>query len=264
MIYGLDGIVHSSKGNQLKWMEKDDWYKVDYLGYEALAEVVISRLLQYTNVTNFLLYTYEKVFYKGKLESACVSRHFLNEDEELITIEKLLLQMYGVSISKEIVGLDIEDKIKTVVDMVEHVTGLTGFGEYLTLLLEVDTFFLNEDRHMHNIAVIRNEEKQYRFCPIFDNGAGLFSDVRQDYPLEMELEKGYRLIEAKPFHRSFDEQMDVAERLYGQQFEIYFTKKMIAEIVEVYALDYDKKIINRVQDILYTQYRKYEYMRKVE
>ncbi len=264
MIYGIDGVVHSSKGNQLKWMEKDDWYKLDYLGYEALAEVVISRLLQYTNVTNFVSYTYAKVFYKGKLESACVSKHFLNEDEELITIEKLLLQMYGVSISREIVGLDIEDKIKTVADMVEHATGLVRFGEYLTLLMEVDAFFLNEDRHMHNIGVIRNEEGQHRFCPIFDNGAGLFSDIRQDYPLGMKLEEGYRVIEAKPFHPSFDEQMDVAEILYGQQFEVHFTKKIITEVVEAYTLDYDEKIINRVIDILYTQYRKYEYMRKAE
>jgi hypothetical protein len=32
----------SSKGNQLKWESKGIWYKADYLGYEGLAECVVS------------------------------------------------------------------------------------------------------------------------------------------------------------------------------------------------------------------------------
>ena len=35
----------SSKGNQLKWENEGIWYKVDYNGYEGLAEYVISHLL---------------------------------------------------------------------------------------------------------------------------------------------------------------------------------------------------------------------------
>ena len=37
---------HSSKGNQLKWRQGDIWYKADYMGYEGMAEVVISDLLE--------------------------------------------------------------------------------------------------------------------------------------------------------------------------------------------------------------------------
>ena len=38
----------SSKGNQEKWYDVDSnsWYKLDQFGYEALAETVISQLLE--------------------------------------------------------------------------------------------------------------------------------------------------------------------------------------------------------------------------
>ena len=35
----------SSKGNQEKWVEGNRWYKLDQFGYEALAETMISQLL---------------------------------------------------------------------------------------------------------------------------------------------------------------------------------------------------------------------------
>ena len=40
----------SSKGNQLKFEKNHIWYKADYLGYEGLAEYVISRLLHYSTL----------------------------------------------------------------------------------------------------------------------------------------------------------------------------------------------------------------------
>ena len=42
----------SSKGNQEKWYDhaENRWYKLDQFGYEALAETVISALLQRSNI----------------------------------------------------------------------------------------------------------------------------------------------------------------------------------------------------------------------
>ena len=48
-------------------------------------------------------------------------------------------------------------RIRYTVDFIEQTTGLTGVGPYLTTLLEIDAFFLNEDRHTNNLAVIRDE-----------------------------------------------------------------------------------------------------------
>ena len=40
----------SSKGNQLKFERDGIWYKTDYLGYEGLAEYVVSKLLGYSTL----------------------------------------------------------------------------------------------------------------------------------------------------------------------------------------------------------------------
>lgn len=37
---------HTSKGDQRKWKVEDRWYKVDYVGYESLAEVLVSHFLE--------------------------------------------------------------------------------------------------------------------------------------------------------------------------------------------------------------------------
>lgn len=35
---GNGGKISSSKGNQIKMIDDNSWYKIDYLGYEGLAE----------------------------------------------------------------------------------------------------------------------------------------------------------------------------------------------------------------------------------
>lgn len=37
---------HTSKGDQRKWKVEDRWYKVDYMGYKSLAEVLVSHFLE--------------------------------------------------------------------------------------------------------------------------------------------------------------------------------------------------------------------------
>ena len=37
---------HTSKGDQRKWKVDGIWYKADYIVYESLAEVLVSRLLK--------------------------------------------------------------------------------------------------------------------------------------------------------------------------------------------------------------------------
>lgn len=83
------------------------------------------------------------------------------------------------------------------------------------MILELDAFFLNEDRHTHNIALILDKNHQFTYCPIFDNGSSLFSDTTLCYDLNTPLDTCYQNVQAKPFHISFDLQMDAAESLYG-------------------------------------------------
>lgn len=65
-------IVHtSSKGNQNKWFLDGVWYKEDGLGYEALAEVMISRLLEKTNIDHFVRYEQENLDKGGSTVRGC-------------------------------------------------------------------------------------------------------------------------------------------------------------------------------------------------
>ena len=42
-------LNHTSKGNQLKWKYYGYWYKADHMGYEGLAETIVSALLVLAN-----------------------------------------------------------------------------------------------------------------------------------------------------------------------------------------------------------------------
>ena len=163
---------HTSKGNQPKWQIDDTWYKADYMGYESLSEVVVSRMLNRSTLDNFV--TYEPIIIKTELKpiAGCVSQNFRKPSETLISLERLHRAYQGVGLAQAIGQMGaVKAKIQYTVDFVEKVTGLQNFGRYLSTIMELDAFLLNEDRHTNNLAVIRNEETgTFRLCPIFDNG----------------------------------------------------------------------------------------------
>lgn len=108
-------------------------------------------------------------------------------------------------------------------------TGIQNFGAYLTAMLEIDAFFLNEDRHTNNIAVLYDTEtEQYSPSPLFDQGLCLFADISNDYPLDLPMDVCMERIEAKPFSSDFDTQLDAAEELYGIQLHFPLLQKMSA------------------------------------
>ena len=47
---------HTSKGDQPKWKQSGNWYKADHMGYEALSEIIVSRLLTWSNADDFVVY----------------------------------------------------------------------------------------------------------------------------------------------------------------------------------------------------------------
>lgn len=250
---------HTSKGNQMKFCENNIWYKIDGLGYEGLAESIVSDFLQYSNITDYVRYNCESIEYMGHIYNGCKCRGFLAEGESEMTLERMFQLLKGRSLVKELVGMSVKEKIKYTVDFIENTTDMKNVGEYITLLLEVDAFFLNEDRHTHNIAFIRNERGEFRTCPVFDNGAALFSDIQNDYALKIALDECYEKIQAKPFAVNFDEQVDAAEELYGQQLYFKFTNQDIRQCMERYQGSYDEKILKRIEEVLYRQRRKYSY-----
>ena len=249
---------HTSKGDQPKWQRNGKWYKADHMGYEALAEVLVSQLLKKSNVPEFVEYKPVLIDYDGKELAGCVSDSFRGKNEMLVPFERLHRAYKGVGLANALAKYyEPADKILYTVDFVEQVTGLKNVGAYLTMMLELDAIFLNEDRHTNNLAVIRNEKtKQYRLCPVFDNGLALLSDLN-DYPVDRDIYECIGKVQAKPFDRSFDVQMEAAEELYGTQLRLQFDRSDIRTVLDSVAELYDAAVINRVERVLGEQMRKY-------
>lgn len=79
----------------------------------------------------------------------------------------------------------------------------------------MDALFLNDDRHSNNIAVLECDGK-YDYCPIFDNGAGLLSNIGI---VSMDIEPKALIVaqRACPFGMTFNRQAGAVRVLYGKQ-----------------------------------------------
>jgi len=252
----------SSKGNQLKWERDNTWYKADYTGYEGLSEYVISHLLKKSTLaeSEYVIYEQEQIQYGSQIYQGVSSRNFLKSGEQLITLERLFVNTFGIGLSSILSQIvDHEERLKTLVSKVQDITGLDDFGIYMGKLITIDTLFLNEDRHTHNIAVIMQKNGSYRFCPIFDQGAGLLADTTMDYPLSDDIFGLMDKAEAKTFCRDFDEQLEIAEKLYGKTVSFRFTRKDAEDILSGTS-GYEKVIKDRVRDVIFEQMRKYTYL----
>lgn len=252
----------SSKGNQLKWENAGVWYKADYTGYEGLAEYMISHLLQKSTLdkSEFVIYELEEMKYRSILYTGAKSKTFLKDEWQIITLERLFQNFTGKSLYKTIYGIsEHEERLRFLVEQIERITGLKDFGVYMNKLLTIDAFFLNEDRHMHNIAVLMNDKGEFAYCPIFDNGAGLLADTKMDYPLENDVHELMDMVCAKTICEGFEEQLDISEALYKTNLKFEFTKADVKELL-AQATMYSVEVRSRVETILYAQMRKYKYL----
>lgn len=213
----------SSKGNQEKWLDSESncWYKLDQFGYEALAETLISTLLEQSNIETdtpftFVRYRMEKLNAHGRERTGCVSDNFLKPGQSLITVNRLLSNTLGVPLKQKLLQFPSDKRrIAYLAEATAEITGLKEFPQYLTLLFEVDALFCNDDRHLNNIAVIE-QSGQYDYCPIFDNGAGLLSNTQLSQ-MDIAPKALISVLKARPFNTTFTRQMNAARSLYGKQ-----------------------------------------------
>lgn len=259
----LDNVIrvpanHTSKGDQPKWEVNGKWYKADHLGYESLSEVLVSRLLERSNAGSFVRYDPVEIEIGGQTLHGCVSENFRSKNEELIPLERLHRAFTGRGLAAELAKMgDVVERIKYTVEFVEAKTGLTGFGQYLTLLLELDAFSLNEDRHTNNIAVITDEDTgKFRLCPIFDNGLALLADTN-DYSLNEDVYSCIDRVKAKPFSQDFNEQAEAAASLYGPQLRFGFDRSYVESLIRELDNQFPTDTLSRISDTLLEQMRRY-------
>lgn len=225
----------SSKENQEKWLENDRWYKLDLFGYEGLAETVTSQLLQHSNIEElgfrYVTYCMERMKVHQRIRNGCSSSNFLMPGESILTLADLFRKGVGPDWQGVVARQpNLAGKVRWMVEQTIRLTELEQFGNYLTLLFEVDMLFGNEDRHLNNIAVLRRGEK-FDYCPIFDFGAGLLSNVR-DYPMDIEPRSPMKLLRAQPLNTTFTRQVRAVRSFYGPQLQWTFTVAEITAALE--------------------------------
>ncbi len=240
----------SSKGNQEKWKDGGRWYKLDMFGYEGLAETVISRLLEHSSIEadtpfRFVRYQMERMNVHGRDRNGSSSEDFLNPGESIITLAQLF-KRDGRPLGETLNRLPSDKKrIAWLAEETAALTGLEMFPRYLTLLFEIDALFLNDDRHLNNIAVLEKGSR-FDYCPIFDNGAGLLSDT-QTAPMDIDPKALIRSAVARPFNTTFNRQVIHARNLFGPQLHIprFTEKELLRELEEPlsYYAQRDRSII---------------------
>ena len=257
----------SSKGNQEKWYDQasNRWYKLDQFGYEALAETAVSVLLERSNLETempftFVRYRMERLQVHGRERTGCSSKNFLRPGQSLITVNRLLSSLLGKPLREKLTRLPSDRRrIAYLAEATADVTGLELFPQYLTLLFEIDALFCNDDRHLNNIAVLE-QNGQYDYCPIFDNGAGLLSNTQLS-PMDIMPPALISALRARPFNTTFTRQMNAARNLYGAQ--LIMPKLTVGELREdlIPLLEYypqrDRGLISdRVEACILTRQKK--------
>ena len=80
-------LNHTSKGNQLKWKCDGYWYKADHMGYEGLAETIVSALLAKSTVKySFVAYIFQNAHVRNE------GGHVVNKGRRYIVQEFFLLR----------------------------------------------------------------------------------------------------------------------------------------------------------------------------
>ena len=165
--------VQSTHGYQPKYTSPNGgyWYKEDFKGGEALAEVLVSTFLRsckYLTFEDFVLYDFKYTSVNSFDLSTCVSPNFLQEGEQFISFKDLLSQVNQPT--ENLVGF--ESKLNYIDSVFQQTVG-QSFREEMLRFLTLDVMFRNTDRHLSNFGIILAPNGSIWFAPIFDNGLAL-------------------------------------------------------------------------------------------
>ena len=269
MIYLLESDMktndrQSSKGNQLKWRTNGRWYKADYTGYEGMAEYIVSSILQYSSLSvgQFVPYRTEEIMYNGRRYLGCSSPDFMRSGSQLITWERLYRQTTARSLQEDVFQIDpVGERLDFLIQQLRRISGISEkeISEYLAVVLTVDALFLNEDRHMHNLAFLLDDKGIYHLCPLFDHGGCLLSDTSMDYPIDGDIYRMIKEVPGRTISRSLDDQLDAVELLQDNSLSFHLSRKQAMMLIEAEPY-YPEIVKKRVTDIVLAQMEKYAYL----
>lgn len=196
----------SSAGTQPKYYENGYWYKTDRMGYEGMAEHLMSVVLSCSDYKDYVFY--ESCTVNGR--SGCRSANFLKPEESFISFQRLYDMYEGGNLSERILPIkSVEDRIAFVKQFVADFTGI-DCSSYLSCLLSLDMLSLNTDRHFHNLGIIANRMTgTFRTAPVFDNADALLSNYDR-FPADEDLSVLISSAYAQPFSANHEMQAKAA------------------------------------------------------
>ena len=186
----------SSLGNQIKWKHGNKFIKLNMLGYEDIAEVLVSHLLSFTNLREdeYVKYYSCRVYENGVcLGNGCYSYDFVGDYIEVTIANILDNNLIPYYISYEDLRMSLFDII-----------GFDCKG-YIDKILSIDSITRNEDRHFRNISFLYKKGK-FKPAPIFDNGDSCLSDTFS-HPLNASFNENIKNCYAKPFKSRYIENL---------------------------------------------------------
>ena len=196
----LVATIGSENGAQPKYNSNGRWFKQDNCGYEGYSEYLVSKILEFSNVDNFVKYS--RCIINGK--NGCVSDDFNHDNEVFLSFQKMFDMYYGGEFEGKLSTMDSpEERIDFTKNFVFEQTGL-DISDYLSSILSLDMLILNPDRHMNNLGVIANiKSHTFRIAPIFDNGASLCSDLNR-FPPYMSIDELRENVIGRPFSSNLE------------------------------------------------------------
>lgn len=178
--------------SQEKWYKDGYFIKKDNVGYESIAEYVVS---EFGKCTDLNILKYRLCTINGE-NSGCYSKNFLKPGEQLISVKYIVAKQM-------VVFRGMNNYIQDVIAACSDYTGIDkkGIAKYFSDLSKLDAIIFNEDRHFGNIAFIQGNNG-FRLAPIFDNGLSLLAYTLQ-YRLDANITDFEYYMTSKMFFREF-------------------------------------------------------------
>lgn len=201
----------SSLGNQEKFKDNGNWFKIDAFGYEGLAERLTSDFYSHWNKKIQYVQYMEQEFENGL--RGCISADFLSADEEILTLARILERL-GININKFYKNKSTVEQVEISLNVLYNHLGVDA-ATYFAHQFTLDAFVMNEDRHLNNIIFIRNiVTGQINPGPLFDHGMGLLARTTA-FPLRDSTLSLVKRVKCQPFSVDFSKQAAAIQSLTG-------------------------------------------------
>ena len=139
---------------------------------QSLNEIFATKLHEQQGFSNYTPYSLVQVQVDGNIEGlGCMSYDFCSENIECISAWELLQtikikqnESYYYPLKRVCLGLGISEQ---------------EFSDFLDYQIMTDYLMTNTDRHMNNIAIMRNPDtlQILGFAPIYDSGNSMFYNI---------------------------------------------------------------------------------------